>query len=253
MNFLSLSLSKAAASLIAIALFLAGIALIQNQRPYATGAALAASIAASLLAGRQLLENNSVTTLKDNVAAAILMGTVIFLSFGLSVIVLFTDRWPTGILWAGAYLVGAGFLGMLFGVPLRADSSDNGQTNTLLAQSADTLSKFITGFTAAKYQTVFKQYQDAAAYLADCLRCCEVESTTKLQYNSSFAGGIIAYFSLLGFVSGILLARFYDLNGSGRPDTDPKPVDNQGKDKAVATETADARTQEQEGNSPQSS
>ena len=201
-------------------------------------AALAASALAISLAAEPLFATPAPAG-EEAVRAAISLSTVCFLTLGLSTIVAIADHWAVAILWAGACLLGGGFLGMLFGVPLQNRNGQAGGSQNLLVQTADTFSKFIAGATLAKFGSIFQRFQDASSYLAQCLQCCQVSwlDKSKGEYNSSLAGGIILYFSALGFVAGILLTRFYKLDpeggaepadGAGAPAAEQPPAAAQG-------------------------
>ncbi len=149
--------------------------------------------------------------------SAIAFNAVVFLVIGACGVIVATEQWPIALLWAGAFLLGGGFIGLLFGVPLQAkaqaksDDKDAPKTpqersRTLLGEAADTFSKFLTGAAAVKYNDIYAEFKKIAHYLATCLQCCKDSDGG---YNSSFAAGLILYFAAVGFVSGILLPQYY--------------------------------------------
>ena|SRR5215472_3996239 len=162
-------------------------------------AALSISAVAILAAWISFLQGG-----KRSVGGAVAFNSVVFVTLGFCAVIAATPEWPTAIFWAAACLLSGGFIGMLFGVPISAKQA-NGAPRNLVAESADTVSKFITGFGVAKYQEIFAQFKESAGYLSGSLRCCGNQ-------NSSFAGGLILYFSILGFLAGMLLSHFYKIN-----------------------------------------
>ncbi len=182
----------------------------------------------------------------DRVRGAIGFNAVVFVVLGLATTVVATAYWPVAVLWAGFCLLGGGFVGLLFGVPLHATGGSKSKSppaggtagttggasgnaggtagnsgaasqNDLLVSAASTLNKVLTGALVVKYMDIYTEFQKLAQQLTASLQCCGPG-------NSSFAGGLLLYFSTLGFVSGVLLPRFFfqpGWFGNGPPPAKP--------------------------------
>ncbi len=159
------------------------------------------------------------------VANAVAFNAVIFIVLGFAAIIAATPRWVVGSFWAGTCLLAGGFVGMLFGIPLHVDKDGSSSTN-LMVDSANAVSKLVAGATLAQLKPIYQHFQAFTAYLAYCLECCANDwypDKLARNYNSSLAGGIILYFSLAGFLAGILLPKFFsfdsDSGGGGTSGT----------------------------------
>jgi hypothetical protein len=145
------------------------------------------------------------------VANAVAFNAVIFITVGFAAIVAATPRWAVGSFWGGACLLAGGFVGTLFGIPLHVDKDGSSSTN-LMVDTANAASKLVAGATLAQLGTIYHHFQSMTVYLGYCLQCCANDwfpNGAARNYNSSLAGGIILYFSLAGFLAGILLPKFF--------------------------------------------
>jgi hypothetical protein len=141
--------------------------------------------------------------------------TVVFIAVGLAAAVLACNHWEIALLLSGACLLLGGFVGLLFGYPQGVAEQNKqqlvqGQGNaqapsrdkTLLAESAATLGKLITGFTLAKLGDASQKYSDLCHAIGPALG---VDAAT----NSIVAGVIMAYFLATGFLAGLLLPSYF--------------------------------------------
>jgi hypothetical protein len=145
------------------------------------------------------------------VANAVAFNAVIFVVLGFAAIVAATPRWVVGSFWGGTFLLAGGFVGLLFGIPLHVDKDGTSSTN-LMVDTANAASKLVAGATLAQLKPIYQHFQSMTAYLGYCLECCANDwyrNGAARNYNSSLAGGIILYFSLAGFLAGILLPKFF--------------------------------------------
>jgi len=134
------------------------------------------------------------------------------------------------MLWAAACFL-AGFLGgFLFGVPKvvgdgasspptagtgQAAQSPSGfaqRPNTNLEQISDWLTKIIVGLGLVELRRAPDHLKSAATWVAESLTSRGASSLAAV----SFAGSLIVYFSILGFLSGYLLTLLFLAGAFGR-------------------------------------
>jgi hypothetical protein len=108
-----------------------------------------------------------------------------------------------------------GFFGLLFGYPQgvaqqiktvqagEANQQAPNRDKTLLADSAATLGKVITGFTLAKLGTVSTEFENLCKTIGPVLGAQDAVAAQVL------AGVIVAYFLATGFLSGLLLPSYF--------------------------------------------
>jgi hypothetical protein len=150
-----------------------------------------------------------------SVRYVIAFDSVVFIIVGLSATVLACPHWEAALLLSGASLMIGGFFGLLFGYPqgvaqqtktVRAGEANQQAPNrdkTLLADSAATLGKVITGFTLAKLSTVSTHFANLCNTIGPVLGAQDAVATQVL------AGVILAYFLATGFLSGLLLPSYF--------------------------------------------
>ena len=133
----------------------------------------------------------------------------------------------TAVLWALAYFTVGATIGFLFGIPrvlqqdvAPAQSSDAGaapsvtsatynlRVNTNLEQISDWLTKIFVGLGLVELQRVPDHLNRAATFIAFGLT----------NGSKFFAGSIIVYFSLLGFLGFYLITRLYIAGALSRAD-----------------------------------
>jgi hypothetical protein len=138
--------------------------------------------------------------------------SVVFVIVGLAATILSCSHWETAVLLAGSCLLIGGFFGLLFGYPqgvaqqaqpLTADPQAPARDKNLLADSAATLGKVITGFTLAKASQISSYYSSLCHTLGPALGAQEPAAANVL------AGVIVAYFLATGFLSGLLLPPYF--------------------------------------------
>jgi len=152
-----------------------------------------------------------------------LLTGAVALIFGLFAIVAYAVRAPTGwtvfasgLMLAGASLLSGGLVGFLFGVP-RTLTGDNRPpdvtldgarvalpaygANTNLEQISDWLTKILVGIGIAQFGAI----RSGAAQLFGAL----APSLGGEPHSATFAGALVIYFSVLGFLSGWLLTRLF--------------------------------------------
>jgi uncharacterized integral membrane protein len=166
----------------------------------------------------------------DNIPYVIAFDSVCFVIIGLVAAILACSHWQTALLLAGSCLLIGGFFGLLFGYPqgvaqqvAQAAASRIGvepsgspsqpsaqqvsqATNhgkTLLADSAATLGKVITGFTLAKLDSANKYFEGLCRGVGPALGAADSSNSHVL------AGVIIAYFLATGFLSGLFLPSYF--------------------------------------------
>lgn len=152
---------------------------------------------------------------------------------GLAATVLACPNWETAFLLAGSCLMIGGFFGLLFGYPQgvaqqavalatpAAAAAANGpgpvpanappaatqpppsHGKNLLADSAATLGKVITGFTLAKMDAAWKHYSSLCTTIGPALGILDPKDSHVL------AGVIISYFLATGFLSGLFLPTYF--------------------------------------------
>ncbi|WP_425618554.1 hypothetical protein NA78x_002263 [Anatilimnocola sp. NA78] len=119
--------------------------------------------------------------------------------------------WFPPIFWAASALACGALLGFLFGVPKvhQADlqAKDGGPAvdepryrqlvNTNVEEISDWLTKIIVGVGLVQLTQIPPNFQRLAEYLAAD------------QYDPGFAGGLVAFFAVTGFLSGYLLTRLF--------------------------------------------
>jgi hypothetical protein len=186
-------------------------------RPYNRSFEIVAALLAAVGAIGVNLVFNYLYNRSHNVGSAVGFLSVIFVTVGLATVVVATEKWPVAALAAGACLLGGSFIGLLFGLPIqmKAESAKEAATRgpaasgqTLIAQTADTLSKFLTGAVIVRYPDIRKEFNEIVTYLGSCTRCCDWDSTGSA-FNNSFAAALILYFTAVGFLIGLLLPRYY--------------------------------------------
>ena len=147
---------------------------------------------------------------------------IVFIVVGLAATILACNHWEAAVLLAGSCLLVGGFFGLLFGYPqgvaqqmavqqpvklgqLPADASalKPVRDKTLLADSAATLGKVITGFTLAKIGTVWGHFAHLCNVIAPALGAQEPAAAGVL------TGVILAYFVSTGFLAGLLLPSYF--------------------------------------------
>jgi hypothetical protein len=162
----------------------------------------------------------------------------IFVVLGFAVTISAADRWPAALLWAGAALFAGGLLGILFGIPTAADSVSanpsaatsaavaananvalqqqavaNDQdpppplgvkNHTLLADTAGFLSKFLAGAGIAQFKNILHYFLWLSHSVASY--CILPDSTA---HATVVGAGLLTYFGLVGFLSGIILPFFF--------------------------------------------
>jgi hypothetical protein len=139
--------------------------------------------------------------------------SVVFVIVGLAATILSCNHWEAACLLAGACLLIGGFFGLLFGYPQgvaqQSSQIQSGQVQApirdknLLADSAATLGKVITGFTLAKLGQVSTYYSVLCHTIGPVLGAQEAAVSHVL------AGVIVAYFLAAGFLSGLLLPPYF--------------------------------------------
>jgi hypothetical protein len=166
----------------------------------------------------------------DNIRYVIAFDSVCFVVIGIAATILSCSHWQTAVLLAGSCLLIGGFFGLLFGypqgvaqqaaqstasrldvgagaVPLSERVQQAAQTTnhgkTLLADSAATLGKVITGFTLAKLDTANKYFEGMCRGVGPALGAADASNSHVL------AGVIIAYFLATGFLSGLFLPSYF--------------------------------------------
>jgi hypothetical protein len=162
---------------------------------------------------------------------------VVFVILGSAATVLACGRWETAVLLAGASLMIGGFVGLLFGYPQGvaqqaasqgAGASPGGSANgqaangapdpaqgatrpanapihaqNLVAESAATLGKVITGFTLAKVEGMSTYFWRLTNLIGPALGSADPATSPVL------AGVIIAYFLATGFLCGLFLPPYF--------------------------------------------
>jgi hypothetical protein len=131
------------------------------------------------------------------------------------------------MLWASACFMGGFLAGFLFGVPrVTADtvnrpagmdgSSRNGtfaqRPNTNLEQISDWLTKIIVGLGLVELKALPSHIKAAARWVAEGLTATGPPTEAAV----SFAGSLILYFSILGFLGGYLLTLLFLAGAFGR-------------------------------------
>src|SRR5437016_3566779 len=86
------------------------------------GAVFAVAMSATTFINKKPEDNKNPD---DSVAPAIAVNITAFLTFAIAAIVAATDKWPIALFWAGAFMLGGGFVGLLFGIPISASAVAN--------------------------------------------------------------------------------------------------------------------------------
>jgi hypothetical protein len=137
------------------------------------------------------------------------------------------------MLWALACLAGGFGVGFIFGIP-RVDqpkeagtkganaNTGNGPTeyalrvNTNLEQVSDWLTKIIVGVGLVELKTIPAHLHQASDWVAESYCTVGVPLFARA---SSFAGSMIVYFSIVGFLAGYLITRLFFAGAFGRADS----------------------------------
>ena len=174
-----------------------------------------------VLAGGLLIGANRVFFPKDSdrtgaqaIPYVIAFDCVTAIVVGMAATVLACNRWEVAFLLAGSCVLIGGFFGLLFGYPqgvaqqsAPSAAGDPKQPATpgknLVADSAATLGKVITGFTLAKLNTVSKSFSTLCNTLGPALGGLDSAQSHVL------AGVILAYFLATGFLCGLFLPTYF--------------------------------------------
>jgi len=157
----------------------------------------------------------------------------VFVVLGFAVTIAAADKWPAACLWAGAAMFSGGVLGILFGLPTAADAVNTQaaqatseantaqavaaaqsntppptpatppRTHTLLADTAGFLSKFLAGAGLAQAHNILNFFENLSRSVAGYIL------TSGVPHAPVAAGGLLLYFGLIGFLSGIILPYFF--------------------------------------------
>ena len=151
----------------------------------------------------------------SNVRFIISYNSLVFIIVGLAGTFLICINWASAGLLAGACLLVGGFFGLLFGYPqgvaqnrTAPSSGQRGaqtpsQEKNLIAESAATLGKVLTGFTLAKLDTISGHFWSLCYALGLALGG-DARAT-----NQVIAGIVLTYFLATGFLSGLLLPSYF--------------------------------------------
>jgi hypothetical protein len=144
------------------------------------------------------------------------IGVIVVASLGLVALVLFAATEDSfmgvlapALLFAAASAAAGGLFGFLFGVPRTASESGSPsaspiaaiRANTNLEQISDWLTKILIGATLVQLGKV----PGAAARLFDAMAPALGDSPP----SAAFAGGIVIYFAVVGFIGGWLATRLF--------------------------------------------
>ncbi len=166
----------------------------------------------------------------DDVRYVIAFDSVCFVTIGFVATILACSHWQIAVLLAGSCLMIGGFFGLLFGYPqgvaqqtaqaavAQVGVGTNGSPptpsaqqvaqpinhgKTLLADSAATLGKVITGFTLAKLDSANQYFEGLCRGVGPALGAADSANSHVL------AGVIVAYFLATGFLSGLFLPSYF--------------------------------------------
>lgn len=198
---------------------------------------------ASLLVARKVVLPSSGKMAVGNVIA---FDAAAFVILGMAVLVTAADRWPGACLCAGAALFAGGLVGLLFGLPfsspgpapegaraltpavgappaphsetavaggvvvsganaaqvaVAAASTQRG--HTLLVEAASWFSKFLAGATFAQFRNVMETFHATSKMVSAYILVPAVDA------GETLGGALILYFSLLGFLCGLLLPAYF--------------------------------------------
>jgi hypothetical protein len=198
-------------TLIVILVILARVFRNDLTTPSVARACIVFIVAAGLLYGanRKFFSQRQSSGDPLGVRFVIAFDSVVFVIVGLAATILSCNHWETAILLAGSCLLIGGFVGLLFGYPqgvaqqaqpLTAGAQPPARDKNLLADSAATLGKVLTGFTLAKASQVSVHYSNLCHTLGPALGA---------QEPAVLAGVIVAYFLATGFLSGLLLPPYF--------------------------------------------
>ncbi len=165
-----------------------------------------------------ILSKNSNNSDPLSVKYVIAFSAVLFIVLGLGAVVILCPAWETPFLISGAFVLVGGFLGLLFGYPSgvaqQTDANSrrgttaggnqqvDGRNKNLLAESASTLGKLLTGFTLAKLG-------DAEVALRRICVDMAPAFSVDPRIGSIAAAAVAAYFFFTGFLSGLLLPSYF--------------------------------------------
>jgi hypothetical protein len=200
--------------LIAVLVVLARVFRNDLATPSVARASIVLILAACLLYGanRRFFSQLQSTGDPIGVRFVIAFDSVVFVIVGLAATILSCGHWETAVLLAGSCLLIGGFFGLLFGYPqgvaqqvrpLTSNAQTPSRDKNLLADSAATLGKVITGFTLAKASQISVHYSNLCQTLGPALGAQELAAANVL------AGLIVAYFLATGFLSGLLLPPYF--------------------------------------------
>ena len=208
-----------------------------------TTIALGGAVVAMLIARNELFRGPNSRMSVGNVIA---FDASAFIILGIAVLVSASDRWPGACLCAGAALFAGGLVGLLFGLPFSAPSpspeptkqltpavgappaphsetavaggvvvsganaaqvavaaASTQRSHTLLVEAASWFSKFLAGATFAQFGNVMKLFRATARMVAGYILVGNVSN------GETLGGALILYFSLLGFLCGLLLPAYF--------------------------------------------
>jgi hypothetical protein len=130
--------------------------------------------------------------------------------------------------WALGYFALGFVTGFLFGIPrvLQGESRKPGQdssgyeqrVNTNLEQISDWLTKIIVGLGLVQLRTVPDKLYHAATWMAQSFVPSATAGAAPPEAATSFAGALIIFFSVLGFLGGYLTTRLFLAGAFGRAD-----------------------------------
>jgi hypothetical protein len=187
---------------------------------FSTGAAKTwivalAAIGLLIAANRAIYSPGPGNTDPTFVRYTILYTAVIAIIVGAAIVMIACESWDSPLLISLSCLLIGGFFGLLFGYPSgvaqQTANSPNGNTNppkavtprkTLLAESASTLGKVITGFTLARAGDAHTAFHNACGHLAPAF-------VRNAPTGELMAGAVLSYFLATGFLSGLFLPTYF--------------------------------------------
>jgi MFS family permease len=131
--------------------------------------------------------------------------------------------------WSLGYFSLGFVVGFLFGIPRvlqaegnRKPGAEGGnyeqRVNTNLEQISDWLTKIIVGLGLVQLRTVPSHLQKAAQWMAESFVGPLAAGTAPSEAATSFAGALIIFFTVLGFLGGYLTTRLFLAGAFGRAD-----------------------------------
>jgi MFS family permease len=131
--------------------------------------------------------------------------------------------------WSLGYFSVGFVVGFLFGIPRVLQSEGNRKTaaegggyeqrvNTNLEQISDWLTKIIVGLGLVQLRTVPAHLQKAAQWMAQSFLPPAAAGALPPEAATSFAGALIIFFAVLGFLGGYLTTRLFLAGAFGRAD-----------------------------------